>query len=322
MEDFTPENRHKWQSFLDVQVTIPNAKAVVQALGLAYKEMTDTSATADHFPPMDTFDLSNLEGAVKDYEFLCRSSQCEEECEIAGTARQISNLAVTASDMKCSPDDRLAAELDVHILNIHSKITVPLKSCLREAKLFNIDKRFGFVDESYEAVTNENRKQHGDDVPEELPLSFRQKMNNPSKLVESASEQSKKKDKEKLKLDDALVTFQRNVQLTTGELEKLKKTVSDAVKPIELTSPPSTLTYAGVPAPEGMPNQIRRRSFDAAFALNEAIVLEPEAYEQRRHVQATLWIWYKSGHEIWYVCFEMLFSLIITSETYGILLAG
>lgn len=306
LNNLTPEERQKWQSFIDIQETIPDPESVKQelkrALKLAYKEISDTLATADHFPPMDTFDLSNLEEAAEAYDLLCEKYQGEEELEIAQIAGRVSNLAVTASDVNCSSDDRLAAELDMQILNIHSKITVPLTACLRQAQLFNIDKKFGFVEESYQALSHDDRKRRGEDVPAELPTSFRQKLNNPSKLIESASEQSKKKNKKKFNLDDTLVKFQHNVQLMTEEFEELKKTVSDAVKPIELPSPPSSFTYAGVPVPEGIPDHIQQRFFDAAFALKEVIGLQPEAYEHRRHVQGTLSIWYKAGHEIWYVC--------------------
>lgn len=317
-KDFTPRDREKLLSYHDVQKTIPDPEGIKRALRLAYKEMSDTLATADFAPPSDTFDLSDLKEVAKTYDLLCRSFQDEEERELEGMAGRIIKLGATALDVRCSPYDRLAARMDMRILDIRSKDTA-LTSCLRQAQLFNIDKKFGFVEESYQALSHEDRKQRGENVPAELPLSFRQKLNNPSKLVESASEQSKKKDKKKdkkkekkkdkkkLKLEDALVEFQRNVKLMTGEFGKLKKTVNDAVKPIELPSRPSSFKYAGIPVPEDIPDHIQQRFFDASFALQEALILKPEACEHRRHVQGILMNWHNAGTKVWYVCFEMPF---------------
>ena len=312
-----PEERQKWQSFIDIQETIPDLEGMKRALRLAHKQMSDISATADQFPPMATFDLGNLKKVAKVHDEHCRKYKDEEERGMADLAERVGDLAVTASDVKLSSDDRLAAELDIHNLNIHSKIIVPLTSCLRQIQLFNIDKKFGCVEESYQVLDYNDRKGRGEDVPTELPLSFRQKWNNPSKLMESASKPSKKENKKKLGFDDALAKFQRNVQLMTEDFQRLKKAVSDAEKPIELPSPPSSFTYAGVPVPDDIPDHIRQRFFDAAFALQEVLVLLEEAYEQRRHVQVTLTTWYAASHEAWYVHFEPVPSSILGSETYG-----
>lgn len=300
-EMLTSENRQKWQSLYDTLDETPDPEAVKQALKLAYDQMNHTPAMADMFPPMDTFDMSNLKEVAKTYDILCKINENDEEHQLAKLAGRIRNLAVTAGDVKQSSDDRLAAKLDVLNLNIQSKITVPLRSCLRQVQLFNMDKKLDFVEEGMRALIYGDKKRRGEDVGGELKLSFRQKLNNPSKLMESASKQSRKRNKKKTSLDDALVKLQRNVQITTEELLLLKKTVSDAEKPSKLPSPPSSFTYEGVPVPEGIPDSINQRFFDAAFAFREVVVLRQEASMQLRRVQCTLATWYNTSQEIWYV---------------------
>lgn len=279
----------------------PPVSESTQVLKLAYKQMSDDPAKADQFNSMDTFDLNNLHGVAKGYDKLSKTYKDKEESEMADLAGLVGDLAVTASDAKRTSDDRLAAELDMQNLNIYSKITVPLNSCLRQVQLFNIEKRFGFVEEEYQALCNNDKKQHGEDVPAQLPLSFRQQLENPFKPPEPTSESSKKEDKKKLSGLDALVELQRNFKLVTEEFQDLKKIVSDAEKPIELPGLPASFTYRNVPVPEDIPNHIRQRFFDVDFAHQEVVLLRQQASNQILCVKSGIAIWYNTSHEVWYV---------------------
>ena len=306
--NLTPEEYQRMQASMKMQPPISNPS---EALKLAHKQMIDDAGTADQFPSIDTFDLDNLDEVAKTYDHLSKMYKDKEEHEMADLAGLIGDLAVTASDAKRPSEDRLRAELDMQILNIHSKITVPLKSCLRQVQLFNIEKRFGFVEESYQALRNDDEKQHGEDVPAELPLSFRQKLNNPFKPTEPTLKSSKKKQKKKLSGVKALTELQRNCKLAMEEMQELKKTISDAEKPIELPSMPASFTYQNVPVPEDIPDHIRQRFFDGDFAHEEVLVLQEKAHKELLRVRSAFAAWYHAGDEVWYVQFEPIPSYIV-----------
>ncbi|KAL9131929.1 MAG: hypothetical protein Q9175_006655 [Cornicularia normoerica] len=262
-QNLTPEQKQRLHAAIDMHPAISEPQAVMRALKFAHKQMTDVPAMADQFQPMKTFDLGNLDEVAKTYDMRCKIYKDEEEREMADLAGRIGNLAVTASDPNLSSADRLAAELDMHILNIHSKLIVPLTSSIRQVQLFNTEKRFGFVEESYQALCNDDKKRRGEDVPVELPLSFRQKWNSPFKLAQSASKPPKKKEKKRLSGIEALVELQRNRKIAIDEFQELKKTISHAEKPIELPGLPASFTYADVPVPVDVPDHIQQCFFDA-----------------------------------------------------------
>ena len=294
--NLTPEERQSAHAAMETQPT--------EALKLAHKQMSDNVATADQSQSMDTFDLGNLDKVAKTYDHLSKMYKDKEENEMADLAGLVGDLAVTASDANRSSEDRLKAELDTQILNIHSKITVPLNSCLRQVQLFNIEKKFGLVEECYQAVRNDDEKQHGEDVPVELPLSFREKLNNPFMPTEPTLKSSKKKPKKKLSGMEALTELQRNCKLAMEEMQELKKTISSAEKPIELPSLPASFTYHNVPVPEDIPNHVRQRFFDGDFAHEEVLGLQEKAHEQLLRVRSAFATWFNAGDEVWYVQFE------------------
>ena len=281
-----------------------------QALQLAYEQMSKDPAMADQFPSMSTFDLSNLDEVVKTYDKLCTMFKEKEEHEMSEFAELVGDLAVIASDAKRSSNDRLTAELEMQNLNIYSKITVPLNACLRQVQLFNTEKRFGFVEESYQAICNDDMKQRGADVPADLPLSFRQQWNNPSLPPKPASKSSKK-EKKKLSGMEALDELQRNCKLAVEEMQELKKTISNAEKPVELPSVPASFTYRDVPVPEDIPKHIRQRFFDGDFAHQQVMALEKEAYKLLLTVRSAFATWYTTGNEVWYVVFEPIPSCLV-----------
>lgn len=306
----------------EMQLAASDSDAVDQTvneeLTLALEQMNEVGAMENQSTPMRTFDLDNLNEVAKKYHGLSKMYKDREEREMADVAKLVGDLAITTRDEQRSPEDRLAAELDIHHLNIYSEITVPLASCLAQIQLFNIEKRFGFVEESYQALSNDDMKRRGEDVLAELPLSFRQKLDNPFELTESAPKPRKTRKKKKLSVDKALVQLQRNCKLAIEEMQNLKKIISDAEKPIELPSVPVSFTYGGVPVPKDIPDNIRRRFFDGQFAYQEVLDLQEELFDLVRHVLGALAAWCSTSHEVWYVLLEAIPShLVRRSEASG-----
>ena len=277
-----------------------------RALQLAHEQMSDETITADQLKSRDCFDLDNLEEVAETYDKVCQMYKDGEEEEMANLAGLVGELAVTASDENRSSDDRLVAELNMQVLNIYSKITVPLNSCLRQVQHFNVEKRFGCEEENYRVLQNDDAKQWGDDVPAELPPSYLQRLNDPFTLTGPTSKSSKKTQKKKLSGVKALVELQRNCKLAIEEMQGLKKTISHAEKPIEPPSMPASFTYRSVPVPEGIPDHIRQRFFDGDFAHQEVLVLRKEAQEQLLSVRSALSAWSTTSHEVWYVQFDLI----------------
>ncbi len=299
----TPEEHQSLYTALEKQ---PEILEPTQALKLAHEQMSDDPTTAEQFESRDCFDLGNLDEVAKTYDEVCQMYKDREEDEMANLAGLVGELAVTASDENRSSDTRLAAELDLQVLNIYSKITVPLNSCLRQVQHFNVEKRFGCEEESYRAIQNDDAKQWGENVPAELPPSYLQRLNDPFKPTEPTSKSSKKKQKKKLRAAKALVELQRNCKLAMEEMQELKKTISRAEKPIELPSMPASFTYRNVPVPKDIPDHIRQRFFDGDFAHQEVLVLRKEAQEQLLHVRRALSVWSLTSHEVWYVQFDLI----------------
>ena len=299
------------QAAIDRQPAISKPQAIMRALQLAHKQVTDVPAMDDQFQPTTTFNLGNLDEVAETYDRVCSGYKAEEERIMAELTGVVGDLAVTASDPDRSSADRLAAELDINALNIHSKLTVPLSSMVHQTQLFNIEKRFGCVEESYQALVNDDKKRNGEDVPAELPLSFRQKWNNPSKLVDSASKPRKKKAKKRLAGFEALDQIQLNIKFAIEEFPELKETIRNAEKPIELPDLPASFTYAGVPVPKDIPDDIRQRYFDVGFVFEDVMGLQNEASEQLIQVRKMLVTWVSASREVWYVHSEAILTCLV-----------
>ena len=251
----------------------------------------------DRSEPTETFDLDDWN------EIFCRTYQVKEDREMASLAGVIEDRAITAIDSIPSSDDRLAATLDVRNTYIYCKVIVPLNSCISQAQWFNIEKKFGFIEESYEALDNNDRKRRGEHVPSELPLSIRQKWNDPHKLTESASKQDKINAKKKLGTDKALGKFQRNCRLGSKAIQELGVIINSTDKSIELPSLPAELTYRNVVVPQDIPDHIRQRFFDANSALEEIRVLieQKGMIKKLCLVRNAVWAWYGPSHGVRYV---------------------
>ena len=315
--NLTPEQLEIVHGVVDVKKLVSDPDAATRALKLACTQMNDAPATADPFPPIEDWDLSGLDEVAKKYDANCGLYQDDEERNIATLADLIGNLAVTARDLERSPEDRLAAELEIQTLSFYSKVMVPLNSCFRQVQLFNIEKRFGFVEESYQAVGNDDRRWRREAVPAETQLSYRQKWNSPFNLTESAPKPRKKNEKKALGGIAALEKLQRNCKLAFEGMKVLKETTNDAEKPIELPNMPASFTYADVTIPKDIPNHVRQRFFDAELAYQEVMNLQDEASTLRLRVRVTFVAWYSSGDEVWYVFFVAIPSCsVLRPEAY------
>ena len=303
----THTQKQELQAVVDTQPAISKPQAKTRALQLAHKQVTDAPAIDKQSQPTIAFDLDNPDEVAEGYDQICSRYKAEEERIMTKIIEVVGDLAVTANDPDCSRTDRLAADLDINVWNIHSKLNVPLSSMVRQIQLFNTEKRFGCVREKCQALANDVKKSSGEEVPVKWSLSSQQKWNNPSKPVESASKPRKKKAKKRLVGVEAVDQIQRNIKLVIEEFQGLKETIRNAETPTKLPGLPASFTYEDVPVPRDIPDDIRQRYFDAESAYahllgsEESMGLEGEASKRFDQVKEILEIWANASDEVWYV---------------------
>ena len=296
--ELTAEEREKADKALAEMPILSDPRSVVQELNLTTMRIKDALAATDEDKTKDTFDLADLDQVAEQYDERCGMYDVYEEGQMATLAETISKFASMASDTTCSNKNRLVAELDVQNLNIHIKITVPLVACLRQVQLFNIEKKFGFVNEGYQALTYKDERKIGENDPTGMQLSARQRMNDP---FMPAPKPRQDKGEEKLGGLEALAQLQRNLKLASEEIQDLKAT-NDTQDFEELSCVTPALTYADVPIPEGIPDHVRQRFSDADFALEQMAIHMEEARELQLKVRSALVAW-SASQEVWYVHF-------------------
>ena len=300
--DLTSEVREKVQGAIEILSLMSDPHKVLKTLDLTKDQIDIVLATGgDRLLVKETFDLADLDEVAKGYDKHCQQYKLKGENQMATLAINISSFASIASDTTRSTETRLAAKLDVLNLNIDSKITVPLISCLRQVQLFNMEKRFGFVEESYQALRIEDERKLGEDVPTEMPLSCRQMLNDLFKPTEPAPGPGQKKEEKKLSGLEALAQLQDNLKLASEEIQDLKATNDTQ----DFEEVPCKMTYVGVPIPQPIPDHVHRRFLDADFGLEQMGVIMREAYKQLNKVRGALRAWSRS-HQTWYVHFEAI----------------
>ena len=298
--NLTTEERQGVHAAIETQPPLSDPHGVLRRLRLAHKKTADAPTTAEQFSSMETFDLDNLNEVAEEYEKLSGKYREEEEIEMASKTGFVNKYASFAGDEKSLPEHVLAAELDLYVFNILCKIAVPFYFCLRHFQLFNIEKKFGFVEESYKVLSDDDRNRRGVNAPADLSLSFRQKMENPFKPPKPVPK-PRKKGKKRPSALETLTELQRNCRSAIDEVKKIEIRPTDAEESVEPPSIAPICTYADVPIPEDIPDNIRQRFFDAESAFGEVLLLQEEASKQLLNVRSTFVAWYSASQEIWYV---------------------
>ena len=278
---------------------------VVETPDVTQEQNKSIITTIDERQPKQTFDLADLDKVAEEYVKQCKKDKLYGASQMAKLAKVIDEFTVIASDTTSPTEHRLAANLSVLNLNIHTKITFPLTLCLRQVQLFNKEKRFGLIEESYPALKIEDERKPGEDVPAESLLSSCQALNNSFKPTEPAPKPDQKEGEKKISGLEALTQLQHNLKLASEEIQDLKAT-NDTQDFEELSDATPILTYADVPIPQAIPDHIRQRFLDADFALNQLDIVMKEASEQMPNVRSTLKALNTVSQEVWYVYSEAI----------------
>ena len=289
------ERKQKGASPQDVRLATREFKYVTRALANVWKHKDDVQARKEIYDPVATYDLDDLEKVAEDYYAVCTTYEQHEDHYLLSVANEIKISENSVVDKATVPFARLKENLNVFDLNFEGGF-VPVLRSLRLVQLFNIEKKFGFIEESYEALKNEDDKWHQRPACRYWPMSLRQKWNDPVKLME-APPKKEKESKKLLRAKDALDQIRHNCKLATEEIMNIRKTVPK--NKAHLLGVPSRFSYHNVPIPTNIPKDIRQRLFDLEFAYEEFVAMREAVYEMRDHVRATFIFWYSTSKEVW-----------------------
>lgn len=128
------------------QPGIANPGSVLQGLLHAHKQLGDVPTIADQSTTMETFDLGNLEEEIEKYEELWQKYNDDGLRNVVSVVTQVQKLGSLANETTRSAEDHLAKKLPIIVLLIQGRTMVHLKYHIRQARLLNVEKRFGFTE--------------------------------------------------------------------------------------------------------------------------------------------------------------------------------
>lgn len=192
---------------------------------------------------------------------------------------------------------------------------------LRQAQLFNIEKRFGSVEEHYLALENDDAKRAGNPHLDDYELlSVRQERNNPKqaeevlKVVELIKAKPPAiKAQQKQSLAKALAQHKRLIKAATREIAAIKETdpTAETNMPPQL---PSNLELDGVTVPSGVSDEFRRCIFDLQYLRNETEDLNKQLLEQHGNVRSVMMHWMESWRAVWKPATQYVHEIKIMRE--------
>ena len=185
--------------------------------------------------------------------------------------------------------------LDRLIWCIHDLSLQLLLSCIRPVQLFNVEKKFGFVEEQYASVILDDTDDPRLPAPVVPPLTLRQMMDNPEDLL--PKQEKRHREAKKLRGSELTRLFQRNCKEMIEMARSNKEAIND--KPAGTPSPPLKFEYAHAEVPANIPTRIRQRLFDLEFISVNVGGLVPVVDKQRSYVRTVIQYWFSTSPEAW-----------------------
>lgn len=259
---------------------------------------------AEAFEEVTTFDLSYLEKIEERYEDAWRKYDCQEDAHkneiVQNEMNEDNHIAYEVAGISASerPERVLHSSMYSQLCFNNRSIA----GFLRQLRLFLVEKRWGFVEESFGSIISHQLKEPGPPWLKEQPMSLRQMFGDPEKLVEIEKKAKAKKHPTQPKLKrfnapDAITAireiFKEMVQWLRAELA----TMSD--KPTQIPSLPKTFECDGLEFANSLPRYIRQMIFDLAYLFEQIVDLDGIVKAQVEHVKNILSVWFRTGKEAW-----------------------
>ena len=280
----------------DVDIVTKRLDAVTNQLRYCYQHKDDDPGSSYAFGPFTDFDLNLLEEAADEFYRYCDKYVDQEAEYKAFAVNRIRGLHDNLFNKTSTAHEQNAAKMAA----LHSRCMLEnaqFLCSLRLSQLFNVEKRFSFEQESYSAIMNEDEKRAGRLRDEEVPLSLRQKWNDPENLVEHQPKPSRKQEKKRHGLVEVATLLKRNCASALKEVRAIENLASD--KEVQLPNLPTDLLFSNVPVPANVPKKIRQRLFDLDFVYQQIEDSIEDLTLQHDHVGATIMFWSNSGDGVW-----------------------
>ena len=214
----------------------------------------------------------------------------------------------------------------------HDRNIQLILTCIRPLQLFNVEKRFGFVEESFAVVDTINQSEPG--ISErELPMSFRQMFNDPAsaavkvvsrlplkqkgevqgKIKGKKDDKSATKEKKKVpslikekrqeleaviaRVTDAVALYKQSCEEATKMVENASNDIKN--KRVRLPKLPKRFQYMGADVPVDIPKEIRRSLFDLDFLEKDIIEQLTLVSAQYSKATSVIGYWFNTSPEAW-----------------------
>ncbi|KAL6714836.1 hypothetical protein ACLMJK_007096 [Lecanora helva] len=287
-------------------------KNLARALDVLIKQQNETIFKAEAFKPMSSYDLGHLDDVVTEYDKAYLMCEQIEEPE----TQELSDLVfaeTSSSDHRLNLMQRSVGNSWNRILCLNEITVNTMQSFYRKMRLFNVEKRFGFLAEELKEIVNHSWVDEGDDpkkvLPKALTQSCRQLFDNPENLLplcldkrelekvrfrDMLKQKQKKPNRSLLSpLDTYQQRFKELVELVTAENKR------DYVKPTGVESSSKQAADIDFGLDPKIPKRIRQRLFDLDFVTEEIEVLTPVVVQQRDKVRSNLKYWSAASPETW-----------------------
>ncbi|MCJ1469063.1 hypothetical protein MMC07_007695 [Pseudocyphellaria aurata] len=231
---------------------------------LSLEEQKSESVQADRANIAGTFELVDIEGTIHQADNVDEYFNRVHNDKIDALREAVDDEKKIAE----GTGDRLAtlsANLD-EMIGQYQAFNEHVNSAVCKARLFNMEKRFGFFEQDYHQIKNQAEASAGDTV-ENDPPSLREMFKNP---MSAEVLTGRKKKPKKHKKRDIKALLDENIRLTKlaiQDAQAINKQISDEAP--TLPSLPANIVYEGESIPVEIPRAVRQSAFDLAFTCDE-----------------------------------------------------
>ena len=267
-------------------------KAATSHLESACKTHNDDEPHSTVQPEViDTFELEELE------EFVAHYDEVYDECaSIEEDFVDTMGEKIDATDECGSAADMTEARAR-NILCKQRQTNASIDSCLCTIQFFNVDKKFNFVKDGFEAIAHQHEARHGESSPPLLPPTLTHDFNDPIGLLVDELKANKKPIAQKhLNAQSAMLSVKRLCVLAVKDVQAVNKSISDGDYYRTITDNADTVCSR---MSTNIPEYIRQAIVDFDFLCDEIVILRERIMWLRDHIRCTMIIWMSTSKEAW-----------------------
>ena len=260
--------------------------------GACTVDKSDEPEVASQSEVSDTFELEELD------EFVAQYDEVYEDC------------ASIEEDLIDSIGEKAGAAMEEHdgaanvttarvkaILHKQRRTNALIDSYICTVQFFNIDKKFNFIIEAFEAIARQHEARHGEESPPFALPTLTQKFNDPiGLLMDESKENREPRPRKHLDAETAMLSTKRLCVLAIKDIKAVNRAISDRDYHVTLIDNAAT-TLSRMPA--SIPEYIRQAISDFEFLYVEIVNLREKTMWLRDQIRCTMIIWMGTSREAW-----------------------